>query len=225
MSTGPNNQDYIGAMAPEDQNNLFNAMSFVVRQLQGQMWTSTIVQVMAVHGGGISAPPTVDVLPLINQIDGQGYATPHGIIYGIPVGRLQGGSRAFVCDPQIGDIGWCNFADKDMSSVLASGAQANPGSRRRFQPSDAVYIATLIGAAPTSYVEIDAAGNVVITTPGGLNTTINTGVAQVNATSVELNSSNIILGGTSGGTKVALVGDAVSGGVITGPGSSTTKAH
>ncbi len=64
------------------------------------------------HGGGVGAPPTVDVQPLTNQTDGQGNQTPHGIIYNIPATRTQGGGNAVINDPVVGDVGFMSVADR-----------------------------------------------------------------------------------------------------------------
>lgn len=70
-----------------------NAIDFLIEQKMGEMWSNVPVKVVAVNGGGVGAPPTVDVQPMVNQIDGQGNQTPHGIIYGLPATRSQGGGR------------------------------------------------------------------------------------------------------------------------------------
>ncbi len=50
------------------------------------------------------------------------------------------------------------------------------------------------------------------------------GTAKVEAAHVLVESADVILGGASGAKKVALVGDTVAGGVITGPGAAKVKA-
>lgn len=205
--------DYLGALTPPDTKGWFNVISFIARQINGQQWTGTMVKVVAVHGGGIAAPPTVDVQPLVNQIDGAGNATPHGTIYNLPVLRAQGGLAAIIIDPVVGDIGWAAFADHDISSAKATKAQANPGSRRRFDPADGVYVATVLGAQPTTYIMV-AAGNVSIATPGNV---------SVAAANVAITSGNVSLGAT-GGPAVARVGDPVVGGFIADGSTMVTCA-
>jgi len=200
-------------MAPADGGSAFNAMSFIARQVLGQVWSATIVKVTAVHGGGLSTPPTVDVQPLVNQIDGQGNSTPHGTIFGLPCCRLQGGLSSVVLDPVVGDLGLAVFADHDISSVVKNSAQANPGSRRRFDPADGLYVCTLLGQAPTTYVQFGASGAINI---------VGVGTVTVQAPHVTVTSNDVNLGAT-GGAAVARVGDSVSGGVIT-TGSSKVKS-
>jgi hypothetical protein len=204
-------QAYPGTGQPADYASQFNAIAFVASQLINQIWTGTLVQVLAVHGGGVNSPPTVDVHPLVNQVDSQGNSTPHGTIYGLPCARNQSGAEAIICDPKVNDIGWAAIADHDISSVQASGGQANPGSARRFSPSDGVYLLTLLGATPTTFIQFDGSGNINITTPTGDAVNITTGTANITATTVNL--------GASGGPAVARIGDSVdlsTGKILTG---------
>jgi hypothetical protein len=143
---------YLGTMDLGALGSEYNLLSFIIDQHLGKMATIELVQVKAVYGGGLAAVGTVDVQPMVNQIDGQGNATAHGIIYGVPYFRIQGGSTAIIIDPVIGDIGLCAFAAHDISSVKATQAVANPGSRRRFAWSDGLYFGGFLGAVPTRYI-------------------------------------------------------------------------
>ena len=190
--------NYIGNSTPSDTSDLLTAMAFIARQIHEAGWTATVVQVMAVYGGGPSAgPPLVDVQPLVNQINGHGQPTSQCSISKIPCGRIQTGTAAIVCDPQVGDIGLAIFADHDITSVIATGKQSNPGSWRRFDPSDGIYVITLIGAAPSSV-------------------------------SVTLSESGIVIGGTNGNLFVAGnlgAGNGVSGSFTTPTGQTVTVTN
>jgi hypothetical protein len=73
-------------------------------------------------------------------------------------------------DPQVGDIGVVVFASRDISKVKSTQAQANPGSARKFDFADGIYLgAVFSAAAPTQYIEFDSTG-VAIVTPGKLTT-------------------------------------------------------
>lgn len=129
------------------------------------MATATLVQVEAcTNAGGITKAGTVDVHPLVNQVDGYGNAVPHGTIYGLPYIRIQGGANAVIMDPVAGDIGIAIFASHDISSVKATGAQANPGSRRRFDWADGIYLGGLLNGVPTQYVDF-ASGGITLLSP------------------------------------------------------------
>jgi hypothetical protein len=76
-------------------------------------------------------------MPTVNQTDGQGNMTPHGVIYGIPCPRCQSGANVIINDPNVGDYGILLVADRDISSVKKNaGAQSNPGSYRRHDLAD-----------------------------------------------------------------------------------------
>ncbi|MDE1906085.1 MAG: baseplate assembly protein [Rhodospirillales bacterium] len=130
------------------------------------------------NAGGVSPVGTVDVMPLVSQVDGQGNAIPHGTIHACPYLRIQGGANAVILDPQVGDIGIAVVCDRDTSAVEVAKGAAPPGSKRRHDLADAVYLSTIIGQAPTQYVEF-ASGGITITSPVGV--TIN-GNVQVNGT-------------------------------------------
>lgn len=158
-----------------------NIYAFIVAQLLAQVSTMKLVQVQAVHAAGEDEPPTVDVLPLVNQIDGGDNSTPHGTVYGLPIFRLQGGASAIICDPVVGDIGMVICADRDSSAVRASRGQANPGSRRKFDLADGVYLGTVLSLAPTCQIKfteggfvriVDAGGNVLQTSAAGIDVTL-----------------------------------------------------
>jgi hypothetical protein len=142
-----------GQMEPSDTASDFNVMSFIIQQALARTRTMVLVKVMAVtNDGDLSPVGFVDVQPLVNMLDGAGTATPHGTIFNLPYTRLQGGANAIILDPEVGDIGWAAIADRDISSVKSTRAQANPGSFRRFDLADGVYIGGILNGVPTQYV-------------------------------------------------------------------------
>lgn len=154
---------YQGAQDAGDGAGEFGAQSFLVRQILSRVNTATLVKIVAVtNAGGLSPVGFVDVQPLVNQVDGAGNAVPHGVLHHLAYFRLQGGTNAVILDPQVGDIGIAVFADHDISSVVANKAQANPGSWRRFNMADGLYLGGVLNGTPTQYVQFTAAGiNVV----------------------------------------------------------------
>ena len=151
-----------------------NALHFVFSQLMAKTWSACPVSVVAVKkggGGAVAAAGSVDVHPLVNQVDGSGVATPHGTIFGLPYIRLQGGANGIIIDPAVGDIGLAVFCDRDISSVKANKAQANPGSWRRYNPSDGIYIGGILNAVVSQYLQFAGgitAGTPVLTTTGNV---------------------------------------------------------
>ncbi len=149
---------YTGREDPTTAHDTYNALTFLINQVLNGTWTITLGQVKSVTGGGVGSPPVVSVQPMVNQTDGQGNSTPHGIINNVPAFRLQGGAGAFIVDPVVGDIGLLAFAMSDISAVKQTKAPANPGSFRTFDPSDAMYFGALLGATPTQYIQITPEG-------------------------------------------------------------------
>lgn len=176
-----------GQMTPWDTASDFNVTAFIIRQMMAKMVTTKLVRVQAVNSNGeVAAAPTVDVLPLVNQVDGNNNATPHGTVHGLPVFRLQGGPCAFILDPQVGDVGYVVAADRDISNAKANpGKQVTPGSFRKFDLADGIYVGGVLNAAPTCYVLfkadghfkiVDVSGNVLETSASGFAITGNLAV-------------------------------------------------
>lgn len=151
----------------------FSAVSFLIEQAMLKMQTVTLVRIEAVHSNGVGITGTVDVQPLVNQMaagpNGTQTAIAHGIIYGVPFYRVQGGASAFICDPVKGDIGMCAFASRDISSVKNTRDVANPGSQRVYDWADGLYLGGFRNGVPTQYIQALADdGGWNITSPGAL---------------------------------------------------------
>lgn len=186
-----------GQQFPQDSDDEVNKIAFVVRQMMAQLVTTKLVKVVAVHGGAgaIQAAGTVDVLPLVNQIDGAGNATKHGTVYGIPWSRTQGGSSAIIVDPVVDDIGWVSCCDRDISSVVSSKAQANPGSFRKHDIADGIYVGGCLNATPDQFLVftstgcrlVDKNGNSVVMSSTGISVTDKTGnVMNMSSTGISV---------------------------------------
>ncbi len=143
-----------------------------------------LVQVRAVHSNGeVAEAGTVDVLPLVNQVDGNGNPTSHGTVYGIPWSRSQGGKNAVICDPAVDDVGYVVASDRDITNIKKTRKRANPGSARRFDLSDGVYAGGALNVAPEQYLVftatgvrlVDKSGNSVVMSPDGMTLTDSNG--------------------------------------------------
>lgn len=166
----PNNggAGYAGFAQPQTPLSDFAAMAFIIQSMMGKMATATIVKVKAVTAAGRGAEPVgyVDIQPMVKQIDGAGNAYDHATIFHCPYMRLQGGTNAIILDPQVGDLGIAIFASSDISSLAANSVAAqdedyrgtNPGSRRRYDWADALYIGGLLNGTPVQYVLFSTAG-------------------------------------------------------------------
>lgn len=148
-----------GQQKPSTTRGDFNNISFLMQQALGKMQTATLVRIEScTNAGGVSPVGFVDVTPLVTQLDGAGVPTPHTTIYNVPYFRMQGGGNAVIIDPQIGDIGLCAFASRDISKVKRTRKQANPGSFRRYDYADGLYVGGMLNGTPTQYVQFSADG-------------------------------------------------------------------
>lgn len=155
-----------------------------------QVQTISLVRVNAcTNSGGIVPAGTVDVTVLVNIMSADRTAIPHGTIYGLPYGRLQGGDTAIILDPKVGDIGIAMFCSRDSSVVKATKAQANPGSYRMFDWADGVYIGGFLNGVPTRYIQFDNAGNLNVVTPAGL--------VNINGTTIDSGGNIVVKSGST----------------------------
>lgn len=178
-------------MQPEDYTSQFNATTFLVQQMLARISNAALVKVVkCTNSGGVAPVGFVDIQPMVHQIDGNWNAVPHGVIYQCPYLRLQGGANAVILDPQPGDIGIAVFADRDISSAVASRKPSPPGSRRMFDMADALYLGGVLNGTPSQFVEF-AAGGVTITSPTAV--TVNAPAVTVNATSAVVKAASIAL--------------------------------
>lgn len=138
-------------------------LTSLIRTMTLRMRTALPVRVESVtNEGGLSPIGRVSILPLVQQVDGEGQARSHGVIFNVPYFRLHGGSNAVILDPEVGDIGMALFADRDISSVKATSQESPPGSSRTFDMTDAVYMGSILASAPTQYVQFNEDGISVV---------------------------------------------------------------
>lgn len=251
MSSQSSNDLPLGRLGPQTTWGEFNALSFVIGQFLSKIQTVTLVKIVScTNSGGVSPVGFVDVLPLVDQIDGLGVPTPHVTLFNIPYFRAQGGADAIILDPKVGDIGICVFASRDISKVKSSKKSSPPDSLRQFSYSDGLYIGGVLNGSPTQYVQFSTDGikihsptSVILEAPdvqilaqtveinATASTTVTTPTFTVNGNSV-LNGSVSQTGGGSASFSgnVDVVGDVVAdsisltththGGVQTGGGST-----
>jgi hypothetical protein len=175
--------DGYGYQVPGSSNDRYRALSFIVKQILGSdVRTAEPAVVLSVTGGGISAPPTVSVQVLVNQVDGIGNATPHGQIFNVPVWRLQCGNGGIISDPVVDDTGLLVVCDRDISSVQSTGGQvSNPGSSRRFDLSDSIFLPGLFMGEISQYAQFTSTGIVITDMNGNKITMGPTGITMSNA--------------------------------------------
>ena len=176
----------INNLVPADNSSDIGRLNFIMTAAMSGLRTAMPVIVKAVtNSGGVSPIGYVNVQPLVSGMDGNKNLMPHGTIYNVPYMRIQGGSNGIILDPVVGDIGIATVCDRDISTVKNAKTVSAPGSTRKNDMSDMVYLMTIIGSAPTQYVQFNGSG-ITITSP--VNVTVNAPTAIVNSsTSVTMN--------------------------------------
>ena len=143
-----------GAASPSASSGEFNALHFFVTRLLGRINTATLVRVIScTNDGGLSPVGTVDVQPIVHQVAATGQLVPQPQVYELPYFRIQGGASAIIIDPTPGDIGIAIFADHDITTMKNTGQAAAPGSFRRFDMADGMYMGGFVNGMPNQYVQ------------------------------------------------------------------------
>lgn len=147
-------QGYPGQETPYSGNVDLTAVQFAIKSAIARIPGAHLVVVRKVSTQGQVGPVgSVDIEPMVNMMDGQGNTTPHGVIHNIPYFRLQGGGdKAVIMDPKVGDIGVAVFANRDISGVKRSKKPGPPGSYRRHDMADGLYIGGFLGGEPMCYI-------------------------------------------------------------------------
>lgn len=188
----------------------------LINNLIGKIQTITLVKVVAVHATGVAPVGTVDVHPLVQQIDGGGNVMPLGNLYSVPYFRLQGGTNAVICDPAVGDLGLCAFASRDISKVKQNKSESAPNSRRQYDWSDGLYLGGFLNGAPEQYIFFQN-GGIKIFSPGdieliGRNIKLNAS-AGVSSTSQTFQANTQSTAQFTGGGGINADGDITAGAV------------
>ncbi|EEY09239.1 phage P2 baseplate assembly protein gpV [Mannheimia haemolytica serotype A2 str. OVINE] len=154
----------LGLLKPDQVLGGTGEFEFIISGIVNRIQTVTLVQVIAVNATGIGPVGTVDVQPMVAQLDGSGKAYAHGVIHNIPYFRLQGGSNAVIIDPEVGDIGMCGFCSRDISSVKVNKAPSTPQSRRKFDYADDLYFGGFLNGVPSQYLFFKDSGIELVST-------------------------------------------------------------
>lgn len=190
--------DNFGLMRIESLFSTAGELQFIINNLIGRIQTVTLVQIIAVNSGGLGPVGTVDVQPMVAQLDGGGNAYMHGTIHNIPYMRLQGGANAVIIDPRVGDIGMCGFCSRDISSVKSNKKPSLPQSLRKFDYADGLYFGGFLNGYPQQYIFFKDSGiDVVATGEIMLKATKIKLDAPVEATSTVKSDGDVIAGNTS----------------------------
>lgn len=124
----------------------------IVQNLMSLINTGELVEVTGVSVSGVAPVGFVSVRPLTLRTDADNNNIEQSEIHGVPYFRLQGGTNAIICDPAVGDIGFCGFCSRDISLVKRIRAMAATNVYRVSDISDAVFFGGWSAKTPTQYI-------------------------------------------------------------------------
>lgn len=201
---------------PSDFTDSINALLYLINNEMAKIKTTLVVRVVNVN------VDTIDVVPVVMDVNASGEPIPVGIVYNIKYIMWQFGTNAIKATPKIGDIGLMLVCKNDSSkSSLMKGVV---DSKREYCLRDGIYLGGLFGfnAPATKFIQFDENG---MTITSDLDLTINAQNATINASGTANVISPAVNLGTDAGFGVARIGDSVdlTTGKIT-TGSSIVKA-
>lgn len=146
----------------------FNALDFAMEMKKSGINTCTICKVTKVKSKGeVGAVGRISVQPLVQMVDGISQTVDHVSVHNLPYFRLGAGNKGVIMDPKVGDIGVVVFADRDISGVKNAKKVAPPGSGRKFNMADGIYISTCLADAPTCYVRFTDDNKIIASPDNG----------------------------------------------------------
>lgn len=155
----------------------------LVRQMLQAVHTAIPVKVVScTNNGGLAPIGRLTAIPMIEAVSDLGQASARAKLVDLPYLRIQAGANGIVMDPQEGDIGIAVFSEKDISGMLEAQGAAAPGSARVFDMADGIYLYSILGAAPTQFVQFSEDG-IAITSP----TKITLQAPEIDITAPEIN--------------------------------------
>lgn len=211
------NLAFIGNADDTSHTSELNAISFMVNSIIGRKAIATIVKVIAIKAAGeVSAVGYLDCQPMVAQIDGYGKIVEFGPLYNLPYIRIQGGANAVIIDPQIGDIGLAVFCEQDIGTVKTTRQNGPPGSRRRNDRGDGIYVGGILNQSPAQYVQFSSDG-IKIRSPKKI---------TLDAPEIDFNGLIIQTAGDASSGSVSLIGPLTVTNDVTATGTSVhTHLH
>jgi hypothetical protein len=148
---------------PTSPTSAFNSLDFAIQMAKSALMTCTIVKVKKCSTKGeVAAIGNVEVIPMVQMVDGIGKTVDHVSVYNLPYVRMHGGKSAVILDPKADDIGIVVIADRDISGVKKSKKVSPPGSGRKYNIADGIFIGSVIAEKPESYVRFTDNGTVIV---------------------------------------------------------------
>lgn len=231
----------------------FNAEEYHIRTLIDKVvFTGFLAKIESCSSSGEGGTKTVIATPLIAQTDAEGNALATPSYQELPHYRFQAGIAAVIMDPEPNDIGVFLCMKADVSNINSTTtATSRPASFRKFNPADAIMVATIHTKDPKVWVHLKQDKTIVLHAPDGYtvetdeyvhikcrtctvdasdSVTVNTQTATINAPTIILNGNVQVTGtlvsGTQGGGTATFNGNIISQKDVIASGTSLhTHTH
>lgn len=124
---------------------------YVITQLIRKIKTVDLVKVLAVYptAGTVGF---VDVQALVQQQATNGVVIDNVPIYRLPYLRLQGGKSALIIDPAVDDLGVAMFAQRDITTAIATRAEGPAPTNRAYDAGDGLYLGGFLNQDATQWL-------------------------------------------------------------------------
>lgn len=126
----------------------------------------------------------VDVKPLIKIVAQNGASMDRAIIEGLPVFTAGAGGKFMSFPVTVGDIGWLDACDRDISLFLQSYDDVEPPSNRMHTFSDARFVPDIM--TNITIAEEDTSSIVIQTRDGSVKIALDDGEIRINNNDVSL---------------------------------------
>lgn len=127
----------------------FNTLDFYIDGKLLRINTIKICKITSVNDDG-----TVNVLPMVNRLNGKKEPLPTVELKGFPILRQQGGNSGFIIEYQVGDIVLVGFCDRDPQAVIRSKKEAAPSTFTPFPLSGGIVLGAVLFEDAQIYVKV-----------------------------------------------------------------------
>lgn len=137
---------------------------YVITQLIRKIKTVDLVKVLAVYptAGTVGF---VDVQALVQQQATNGVVIDNVPIYRLPYLRLQGGKSALIIDPVVDDLGVAMFAQRDITTAIATRTEGPAPTHRAYDAGDGLYLGGFLNQDATQWLRFFPTDGAELKTP------------------------------------------------------------
>jgi hypothetical protein len=169
----------------------FNTLDFYIDGKLLRINTIKICKISAVNADG-----TVNVIPMVKNLNGKKEPLPLSELKSFPILRQQGGTSGFIIEYQVGDIVLVGFCDRDPQAVIRSKKEAAPSTYTPFPLSGGIVLGAVLFEDAQIYVKVTDK----IYCVGDLSLSGNAKISGEVETTGNNEAASYSVGGTSGAT-------------------------